>query len=87
MALLAGEEELKGVRLSHPCFALPRWDGTFRLCCICVGVVVFGCLVLVFVCCLGVVFVCLFYEFSHLRLHTKVVEFFLSWWKSTELAR
>ena len=53
------------VRLSHPRFAQPRWDGTFRVCVVFVfGFVVFGCLVL-FVWCFGVVFVWLFYELSH----------------------
>ena len=49
---LAGEEALKGVRLSHPCFALPGgWDFSFLLWL--VGVFLWW---LVFVFCLGLLF-------------------------------
>ena len=77
--LLAGEEELKGVRLSH--LVLLYLDGMWLFGCV-VFVWVFLCFVVgfwFFVCWFGVVFVCLFQELSHSRrLHTKVVEFFLS---------
>ena len=77
IALLAGEEELKGVRLSHPCFALPKGDETFCWWCV---LWVLWCLLFVFVfVCLVVLFLfVLFYELSHsLLLHTQVVESFL----------
>ena len=82
-ALLAGEEVLKGVRLSHPCFALP-WGWDFSFLCWLVGVF---CLVVCFVFCLGLLFwFCFWFRIvSFPSLHTKAVEFFRSQWKGTGL--
>ena len=75
-ALLAGEEVLKGVRLSHPCFALP-WGWDFSFLWWLVGVFVWW---LVFVFCLGLLFwFCFCFRIvSFPSLHTKAVEFFRS---------